>query len=596
MLEKVADTADGQHEIVDLGRLIDEFDARDFRHAERIVDVFKRQGRTAAGYPRIRPMDCRAVTKVLSQLLESHQLSFRYGDERVLARFWKLAEAFKSSAIQAYPNEILHLNLLLAHARFICGHFDEAVTIIGPIAERPYLVEGDFSALWRAFIIDAKARWALGRHRKAADASEFDRLTLLVRIRPLLAIRLFQDFRSFLAHDRRHFRNATSLHRLVSNLAYSSMTQTRQSGNVLMNLVRRILRMGLDLFGGVASLVAAHTRQYRDPKVAACKEGAPLETAGGIVSLSRSQRETLVTRAMGGIGDLLMMSPGLRALAQRQGHPVKFAIKHQFFPLFEGNPHVELIDMDGPAIDVARYRWRNLSRCPAASHESLRRPFIKRGRVELFARGMGIRRNSLRRSGQKIDVFLSTDQVAFRDAWLQQRGLGRNKALVGVQPHSREAYRDHPRIYDIILRLAENYDVVVFHQSDLPLPHTRGVFSTAGLSLGQSLALVSALDAMVCVDSAFLHAAAAFETPTVALFGPIDGQLRTVHMKNVTVLDARASFGCVPCWRNEDQPCLVTGEVGVSPCMTAIPVDKVLAVVDETIVHHLSGSAANVGG
>src|SRR5207342_2345060 len=57
---------------------------------------------------------------------------------------------------------------------------------------------------------------------------------------------------------------------------------------------------------------------------------------------------TLVTRAMGGLGDLLMMTPGLRALkAMRGPRPVVLAIPRRFFPLFDGNDDVELMDIDG---------------------------------------------------------------------------------------------------------------------------------------------------------------------------------------------------------------------------------------------------------
>jgi ADP-heptose:LPS heptosyltransferase len=80
---------------------------------------------------------------------------------------------------------------------------------------------------------------------------------------------------------------------------------------------------------------------------------------------------------------------------------------------------------------------------------------------------------------------------------------------------------------------------------------------------------------MVCVDSGFLHLAAAFHVPIVALFGPTDGELFTRHHRYATVLQERERFPCSPCWRNEDLPCHITGEVGLSPCMGAIAIDSV---------------------
>ena len=64
---------------------------------------------------------------------------------------------------------------------------------------------------------------------------------------------------------------------------------------------------------------------------------------------------TLVTRAMGGIGDLLMMTPGLRALnAIDACRPVVLAVPRRFFPVFDGNDDVSLVDIDGD-LDPSAY-------------------------------------------------------------------------------------------------------------------------------------------------------------------------------------------------------------------------------------------------
>ena len=88
---------------------------------------------------------------------------------------------------------------------------------------------------------------------------------------------------------------------------------------------------------------------------------------------------------------------------------------------------------------------------------------------------------------------------------------------------------------------------------------------------------------MVCVDSAFLHAAAAFDVPVIALFGPTDGELFTRHHRQATVINANESFACAPCWRNEDLPCSLTGKFGPSPCIAAIRVEPVLAAVEQAL-------------
>ena len=85
-----------------------------FRGAERLVDVFCRQGSTVAGFPRVRPSDCRKVTNALRALYEENKVFFRYEDEQVTNRFWALVERFLESDLRHYPPEILHVKILMA--------------------------------------------------------------------------------------------------------------------------------------------------------------------------------------------------------------------------------------------------------------------------------------------------------------------------------------------------------------------------------------------------------------------------------------------------------------------------------------------------
>lgn len=310
---------------------------------------------------------------------------------------------------------------------------------------------------------------------------------------------------------------------------------------------------------------------------------------GDPFSLMRNKRgRVLITRAMGGIGDLLMMEPGLEINAKRFGMPVDFAIPRKFFAIFAHNPYVNLIDIDGPPIDISAYRaFFNLSQCPATRYEAPRVPDIKKGRVETFAQGMAVSRRQLVKQGWKINHFLSADEESFCDDFLQQRGIGKagggTRPLVGIQPFSRDSYKDHPGITEMIDAIAKDHDVLIFHHVSAGLPAGERISTTAGLPLGHSLALVSRIDAMVSVDSAFLHAASAFDVPVVGLFGPTDALTLTRHHKRVKPLWRKDSFACVPCWRHEDKACVVSGLRSVSPCMAAIRTDEVLGALDEML-------------
>lgn len=289
---------------------------------------------------------------------------------------------------------------------------------------------------------------------------------------------------------------------------------------------------------------------------------------------------TLVTRAMGGIGDFLMMTPGLRALkAIRPGRPVVLAIPRRFFPLFDGNDDVELMDIDGH-FDPAAYRqWFNLTDCPAARVESRTAPAVKDNRIELFARGLGITGLRLKMMDRRPRYIVSDAELKWRDQFFASHRLD-NAFVVGVQPRTDEAYRDVPHMRQIIEALTQHARVLVFGDM-LPLERENpGVINARGLDLRRCFALASGCDVLVTPDSSFFHVAGALDLPCVGLFGPTDGRVRGRDYSRTRILDARRMLPCVPCWRNETTPCGLTG-LRPSACLGEIPVMDVVRAVRE---------------
>src|SRR5258708_20729167 len=97
------------------------------------------------------------------------------------------------------------------------------------------------------------------------------------------------------------------------------------------------------------------------------------------------------------------------------------------------------------------------------------RPYVKKGRVQLFARGMGVRRAALDRHGWNVELYLDDAQKAFCDKFLAEHHLG-TRPLIGVQPISRELYKDYPRMSEVIENLARDYVVLVFLHLKVGLP------------------------------------------------------------------------------------------------------------------------------
>jgi len=83
------------------------------------------------------------------------------------------------------------------------------------------------------------------------------------------------------------------------------------------------------------------------------------------------------------------------------------------------------------------------------------------------------------------------------------------------------------------------------------------------------VALISLADVIVSCDSAALHLGAAFQTPTVGLFGPSSSYARTKYHPRVRILES-SQLPCIPCWKKWDEPCQHPDEYGYGRCWQEI--------------------------
>lgn len=567
---------------------LDENEFADFRRLEKLVASLKQRGGTYAGHPAIRPRDCGKITQELQALFERARPQFRLRDEAVVRRFEAIINDFTSYCATVYPSEASAALTLHGQVLLFMGEPGRVLDVVSSWVERPYALESTDHIL-NLVDLYCQAHLRLGTLHETNLS--------------------FVALGDWLAVNSRSHNPAMLGAKLAAYMRFDNATRTGPLRARLIGIAASGLLKGMRTHGAILNKVLAFLmRRFWHTVLAVCFAwaGRPARFRSPYSLSMNPAGGTLVARGMGGIGDLLMMEPGLEALARKQGHRVDFAIPRKFFPVFNGNPHIRLIDIHGPAIDIASYRYFvNLSNCPASRYESGVRPFIRKGRVEVFASAMGVERRELLRQGWKINQFQQEEETAFCDKFLAEKGFG-NRSIVGVQPFSRDSYKDYPSIGQVIENLAKHYDVLVFHHVEDGLPQGPGIATTAGLPLKKSLALMGRLNAMVSVDSAFLHAAAAYDYPVIALFGPTDARVLTRHHHKPVILWKPELFACVPCWRNEDSPCAVTelraakfrrsgllraGQTlealvsysTTSPCVAAIAPDEVLNAVHDAL-------------
>ena len=291
----------------------------------------------------------------------------------------------------------------------------------------------------------------------------------------------------------------------------------------------------------------------------------------------------LVTRAMGGIGDILMMTPGLRALAAKYpGAQIDFAIPKSFHSVVDGLPGVRLLDIDEDVINLNAYkRWINLTDCPAGRVESRQTPNVRRNRIEIFARAMGVSKRRLKATIGSLPYYQIKSEehewAISRLAELNPEG----KPVIGIQPYAADSYRNWPYMEQLAKELARDHLVLVFHHEPMQgfeYPSVAKIVEP----LRKSIALASVCSKLVVLDSSFLHFSAALRVPTIAIFGAISGRLRTKDYPNVQLVAPKKNeYPCYPCWRHEHKPCHLTNG-RESLCLRSISIDDVLSKLNKT--------------
>lgn len=559
--------------------ILDALDRPDLRTIERMLDNVERLGRTESGYPIARPHDFSRITTQIGAFITKQLRLLDAKHEKTVSDVSAVINRLLATDIHAYGNEAMACRILQVRFLVIIGRASEALQIISEWSERPYRIEGGLDQVLEVFELDLHAKLILGRLDHVAHsapsrldwvlrkARKQDRMTYAMRFVPFLSILpsasgtgyplaaiLRVGARAILRSKRR---------RRFAPWLFVRNSALRGSGQILIWLAITMLRWFHEI-----------PMPFQDERDSVVPEPPKLRWTGEGIN---EEPAILVSRAMGGLGDLTMMTPGLRALRQRYRRKVAFAIPRKFHAAFEGNPDIVLLDSDS-SIDLRRFRnWVNLAICPAARYEARVAPKVRKGRVELFARGMGIKRRALDHAGWQPVSVLDNAQLAAIET-IRALAVARGLPVIGVQMFSRETYRDYPHLFALIERLANEALVMPLHTAPVPLPEHPNIHPVFGKTLREAIAMVAASDVFVSVDSAFYHTAAAFDLPTIGLFGPTDGRTCSAHHQYASVIQPRLELACVPCWRNEDMACHITGTTE-SACMASISPDRVIAAV-----------------
>lgn len=292
--------------------------------------------------------------------------------------------------------------------------------------------------------------------------------------------------------------------------------------------------------------------------------------------LRRRKRRILITRAMGGIGDILMMTPGLRALTLiYPDAQIDFAIPKSFHPILLGLEGINVLDINDEPVDIGSYsKWVNLTDCPAGKVESKQYPNVRSNRIEIFAKAMGVSRYKLRKYTKGLPLFqVMPEEQSWATDFISH--INQNQLpLLGIQPFSADSYKNWPYMEDFVKEASHTHYILIFHHEEINGFEYSNVHKVKQ-PLRKSVALAKQCKSMVVVDSSFHHFAGALGIPTVSIFGATSGKVFSRYYPNVQLATPKKSdYPCYPCWRNEHKPChLTNGRESI--CFRSISIESV---------------------
>jgi lipopolysaccharide heptosyltransferase II len=322
------------------------------------------------------------------------------------------------------------------------------------------------------------------------------------------------------------------------------------------------------------------------------------------------------------LGDVVLTTPLLQALAEREGSPVDVVTTPAAVPLLETHAAVRRVwpfDKHGTEKGLGALRRFAASlraeRYQTAwlPHRSLRTAALawlaRIPRRVGFHDGWRFLYTDVRRrpdTGHEIDRLLSLADVPPRryqpaielklsdvtaaEKLLRDEGLKPGEPFVALAPGSIWGTKRWPYYKELAQHLTARGAriVVVGGKDDWPLGEQIAVTARrlkhpavnacGKLALRESVAVISKAMVLITNDSAPLHFATAVGTPVVAVFGPTVPAFGFGPRGPRDMTVGVEGLPCRPCSRHGPATC----PLGHHRCMNDLPVERVLAAIEET--------------
>ena len=330
------------------------------------------------------------------------------------------------------------------------------------------------------------------------------------------------------------------------------------------------------------SYVATEKHEEQLATLGAVKHSVPVEAQLRMYKGENLNGKTLLTWRTGGIGDILMLSPALAELKLK--YPFATIKAGSMFPQpFENHPAIHRsfqMPFDAEELDRADYHLHYQGLLESGTEAGKTTPA-----VDLFMQAMGINPAEVPPARKRPVIKLSAKEfewVAKTKAALKIK----DHLVAGIQAEASSPIRKFPKEKMQVIAhtlVSEGFKVIVVGGPDQkPLydylkanGNPENIIDGTRFSIRQSLILASIYDLIIAPDSFLVQVGAAYNIPTIGLYGPFPSKIRMQYHTRSIGLDARVV--CSPCCIHDFKPCV---KGFPSPCFTQISEKDILEACD----------------
>lgn len=298
----------------------------------------------------------------------------------------------------------------------------------------------------------------------------------------------------------------------------------------------------------------------------------------------------LIKRRLGGIGDVIMTTPMLRAIKKLIPHcELTYATDTVYsngalLDAIEHCPYVDVVVQNGTVQDN-QYDYSVDVTATGLGRE--RQGTVPPNRIDMFAEEVGV---SIEEDPVPI-YMLRPEEIKLGKQEINELipKWNKKKKLIAIQAKSNDARRTWPldNMQGLMDSLSDDIDYeVLFFDWGTGISRWQSnkdnVHLIMNRTLNETARLINECDVVVCPDSSMLHLAGALNKRIVTIFGPIPHESRINHYPNATAV--QKVLPCSGCWYT---PRCRKNSGMTLECLTSISVAEVKVAINKKITEEI---------